>query len=46
MNAYVEEIHESEQFRTPNKQLRVTLDYKYEKVDLNKVMKNQCQHLT
>ena len=46
MNAYAEEIHELEKVRTSTKLLRVILDAKYEKADLNKVMKNQCQHLT
>ena len=32
--------------RTSTKQLREILDAKYENADLNKVMKNQCQHLT
>ena len=31
---------------TSTKQLRVILDAKYEKADLNKVMKNQFQHST
>ena len=34
------------QERNSTKQLRTILDDKYEKTDLNKVMKNQCQHLT
>ena len=46
MNAYAEEIYELEQVWTATKQLRVTLDTKYEKVNLNKVMENPCQHLT
>ena len=46
MNAYTEEIHESEQARTSTKQLYVILDAEYEKTDLNKVMRNQCQRLT
>ena len=46
MKAYTEEINESEQVRTSTKQLHVILDAKYEKAYLNKVMKNQCQHLT
>ena len=45
-NAYVEEIHGLEQVRAYTKQLRVMLDSKYETADLNKVMKNQYQHLT
>ena len=46
MNAYVEEVCESEKFHTSTKWLRTILDAKYEKVDLNKVIKNQFQHLT
>ena len=45
-NAYTEEIHESGQVRTYTKQLRVILDDKYEKEELYKVMKNQCQTFT
>ena len=41
MNAYTEAIYEPEQVRTSTKLLRVILDAKYEKADLNKVMKNQ-----
>ena len=39
MNDYVEEVFESEQIRTYTKQLRTILDTKYEKADLNKVIK-------
>ena len=39
------EIHESEKVRTSTKRLRVVLDAKYEKADLDKVMKNQRQKL-
>ena len=46
MNAYGEEIHELYQFRNYTKQLCVILDTKYEQIDLNKVMGNQCHHLT
>ena len=46
MNVYSEEVHKSEQFLTSAKQLRVILYSKHEKAYLNKVMKNQCQHLT
>ena len=35
-----------EQVQTYNKQLRVILDAKYEKANLNKVMETQCQHLS
>ena len=44
-NVYAEEINESEQVHTSTKRLCVILDAKYEKPDLNKVMKNQCQDL-
>ena len=37
-NAYAEEIYESKHVRTTTKQLRVILDAKYEKANLNKVM--------
>ena len=46
MNDYAEDILELEQVCTSTKQLHVTLDAKYVQEDLNKVMKNQCQHLT
>ena len=46
MNAYAEEIRESEKVRNSTKWLRVILDYKYKKSDLNEVMKNQVQNLT
>ena len=39
MNAYVEEVCESEKFHTSTKWLRTILDAKYEKLDLNKVIK-------
>ena len=45
MNTYVEEINEPEQVCTSTKILRTILDNKYGKSDINKVMKNQCQHL-
>ena len=38
MNVYAEEVNELEQVCTYTKLLRVILDYKYKKVDLNKVM--------
>ena len=41
-NAYVQELYESEHVCTATKQLCVILDAKYEKVDLHKVMENQC----
>ena len=46
MNVYVEEKFESEQVRTYTKLLRTILDTKYERKDLNEVMKNQCRHST
>ena len=45
MNSYAEEINESEQVCISTKLLRLILDAKYEKVDLNRVMKNQCQNM-
>ena len=45
-NSYAEEIYESEHVCTADEQLRIILDAKYEKVDLNKAMENQCQNLT
>ena len=44
-NAYAEEIYELEQVFNSTKESNVILDDKYNKADLNKVMKNQCQHL-
>ena len=44
-NDYAEEIHESEQFCTSTQLLRVILDAKYKKSDLNNVTKTQWQHL-
>ena len=45
-NAYSEEVYGFEHIFTATKQLRVILDVKYEKWDLHKVMKTQCQHMT
>ena len=45
MDAYAEEVHELEPVRISTKLLCVILDAKYEKKALNKVMKNQSQHL-
>ena len=45
MNAYTEEIYESEQVQTVTKRLRLILDVKYENAYFNKVMEKQCQHL-
>ena len=39
-NTYAEEIHEYEQVRTYTKRLHVILYSKYEKEDLNMVLKN------
>ena len=44
-NAYIREVYDPEHVRTATKLLRVILDAKYEKVDLHKVVENQCQHL-
>ena len=46
MNAYIDKVYASEQVRIYTEQLRTILGAKYEKVDLNKVIKKQCQHLT
>ena len=46
MNANTKEINKSEQVCTSTEQLRVILDDKYEKADLNKLTKTRCQHLT
>ena len=45
MNDLVEEVYESEHVCASNKRLPAILDAKYEKLDLHKVMNNQCQHL-
>ena len=45
MNSCIDEVHELEQLRTSTKRLRTILDAKYEKADLNKVLKNQRKHL-
>ena len=44
-SSYIEEIHESEQVRTYTNLLRVILDAKYKKSDLNRVTENQRQNL-
>ena len=44
-NDYVKEVYESDHELTATKRLRVILDSKYEKSDLQKVMEHQCQHL-
>ena len=46
MNAYAEEVNESEQVHTSTNLSRVILDAKYEKSGLNKGLANQHQHLT
>ena len=38
-------MHESEKVCTSTKRLRVVLDPKFVKADVNQVMKNQLQHL-
>ena len=45
MNSYADEVYESEQNRTCNKRLGVTLDDKYERAYLKRVMGNQYSHL-
>ena len=45
MNSYSKEVYKLEQVYAYTKQLRVILHEKYEKSDLNKVMKNLCRHL-
>ena len=42
----MEEVYDSEDVRTSTRRLRIILDAKYEKVDVNKVVETQCQHLT
>ena len=44
-NAYVKGVYGSEHVHTATKLLRVILDVKYNKSDLHKFMKNQCQYL-
>ena len=46
INTYAEKVYESEHVITSTKWLHVILDAKYKKLDLNNVVKNQCQHLT
>ena len=46
MNAYAEEINESEQVSTSTKRLRKIFDAKYKNAHLNEVIKHQCPHLT
>ena len=46
MNAYAEELYESEQVRTSTKQLIVILVATYENTGLNKVTEEKFQHLT
>ena len=45
MNAYIEEVYESEHIHTATKRLRVILDEEYEKADLHRAMETQFQHL-
>ena len=46
MNVYVEEVYGLEHVCTSTEQLRIILGTKYERANLNKVVKNLCQHLT
>ena len=46
MHAYLEEVLKLEHISNYNKNLHTILDSKYDNVDLNKFMKEQCQHLT
>ena len=46
MNAYIEEIYESEQVRIFNKRLHTILDSKYVNTDLNRIIKKKFQNLT
>ena len=46
INAYVEELCESEHVCSDNKRLRVILYAKYENSDLHKVMETKFRHLT
>ena len=46
MNAYMDEVFESEQVNNYTKYLRTILIAKYENSDLNKSMKNKFHHLT
>ena len=43
MSTYMKEVYEEEQVLTSTKQLCVILDAKYEKDDLNEVLKNQWE---
>ena len=45
-NSYVKEVYELEHFHTSTKLLHVIVYAEYKKADLQKVMENQCQHLT
>ena len=46
MSVYPEEINELGKIRTSTNLLRVILDRKYKKADLDKWMKNKFQYLT
>ena len=46
MNTYAYYIHKSKPVHNSTKRFHVLLYPKCEKVHLNKVMKNQCQHMT
>ena len=43
--AYIKEVHGSAHVCASTKRLPVILDAKYEKSDLHKVVKTQCQYL-
>ena len=45
INSYVNECLKSEITISSTRRMRKSLDAKYEKADLNKVMTEQCQHL-
>ena len=46
VNLYINECLESKNAISSTYRMRRILDVKYEKADLNKVMNEQCQHLT
>ena len=46
MDNYIEGVFKYEIIHSSTKRLRNILDAKYEKIDMNKVMNKQCQHVT
>ena len=46
INAYVNNFLESEGTMSSTRKMSILLDAKYQKVDLNKVMAEQCHHLS